>query len=143
MQFFHILSENREIKVLIILVLLDSIFGVLRAIREKEFNSNIGIDGLIRKFGMMISVMFFMLIDFIIDLNLIGFIPEEIKTFIGIERIGISTMFLILFIVYESLSIMKNMIKCKLPIPSKFQDFLEKVFKKYTSELNSGEEKEK
>ena len=71
MQFFHILSESTELKVLLICVLLDSIFGVLRSIRERKFNSNIGIDGLIRKFGMMISVIFFMLIDTIVNLNLI------------------------------------------------------------------------
>ena len=58
MPFFEYLKANSELKVLIILVILDSIFGSLRAIRERKFNSNIGIDGLIRKFGMMISVIF-------------------------------------------------------------------------------------
>lgn len=141
MQFFHILSKSAEIKVLLICVLLDSIFGVLRSIKERKFNSNIGIDGLIRKFGMMISVIFFMAIDYIVKLNLIGFLPEEVRLTIGIEKIGISFLFLYLFIIYEFLSIMKNMIKCKLPIPKRLQKVLEGVFKKYTSELD--EEKEK
>ena len=141
MQFFHILSKSAEIKVLLICVLLDSIFGVLRSIKERKFNSNIGIDGLIRKFGMMISVIFFMARDYIVKLNLIGFLPEEVRLTIGIEKIGISFLFLYLFIIYEFLSIMKNMIKCKLPIPKRLQKVLEGVFKKYTSELD--EEKEK
>lgn len=139
MQFFYILSNSKELKVLLICVLLDSIFGVLRSVRERKFNSNIGIDGLIRKFGMMISVIFFMLIDYIIDLNLIGFIPEVLREAIGIKEIGISSMFLYLFVIYEALSIMKNMIKCKLPIPKKFQQVLEKLFKTYTSELDEKE----
>ncbi len=135
MPFFEYLNNCSELKVLIILVILDSIFGSLRAIRERKFNSNIGIDGLIRKFGMMISVIFFIIIDIIMKINLIGFIPEEIRKAINLEFFGISSMFLWLFIIYEGLSILKNMIKCKLPIPKKFQSFLERVFKTYTSEL--------
>lgn len=135
MSLFEYLKANSELKVLIILVILDSIFGCLRAIRERQFNSNIGIDGLIRKFGMMISVIFFIVIDIIMKINLVGFIPEEIRKAINLEFFGISSMFLWLFIIYEGLSILKNMIKCKLPIPKKFQNFLEKVFKTYTSEL--------
>lgn len=135
MSLFEYLNNCSELKVLIILVILDSIFGCLRAIRERQFNSNIGIDGLIRKFGMMISVIFFIVIDIIMKINLIGFIPEELRKAINVEFFGISTMFLWLFIIYEGLSILKNMIKCKLPIPKKFQNFLERVFKTYTSEL--------
>lgn len=141
MQFFDMLNKSNGLKVLLILVVLDSIFGVLRALRQKKFNSNIGIDGLIRKFGMLISVVFFMLIDLIEAVNFIGFIPEEARSILGIETVGVSTMFIILYIIYESLSILKNMIKCKLPIPKKFQKFLETIFIKYTKELE--EEKEK
>ena len=135
MPFFEYLKASSELKVLLILVILDSIFGCLRAIRERKFNSNVGIDGLIRKFGMLISVIFFIAIDLIMKINLVGFIPEEIRKAINLEFFGISSMFLWLFIIYESLSILKNMIKCKLPIPKKFQNFLEKVFKTYTQEL--------
>lgn len=136
MQFFNILESSNELKVLLIFVVLDTIFGVFRSIRQKKLNSNIGIDGLIRKFGMMISVVFFMATDYLLKINLIGFIPDEVKNFIGIESIGISTMFLYLFLIYELLSILKNMIKCKLPIPKKLQKFLEDLFNKYTSELD-------
>lgn len=140
MQFFEYLKTCSELKVLLILVILDSIFGCLRAIRERKFNSNVGIDGLIRKFGMLISVIFFIVIDLIMNINLIGFIPEEIRKSINIEFFGISSMFLWLFIIYESLSILKNMIKCKLPIPKRFQKFLEKIFKTYTQELEERKE---
>ena len=135
MQFFYILQECNELKVLLIFVVLDTIFGIFRSLREKKLNSNIGIDGLIRKFGMMISVIFFIGIDTLLKINLIGFIPEEVKKFIGLESIGISTLFLYLFMIYEFLSVLKNMIKCKLPIPKALQQFLENIFNKYTSEL--------
>ena len=136
MQFFNILAECNELKVLTIFVVLDTIFGVLRCIREKEINSNIGIDGLIRKFGMLISVIFFVGVDLLLKINLIGFIPEQIREYIGLNEVGISILFLYLFIIYEFISILKNMIKCKLPIPKKLQKFLEDIFKKYTSELD-------
>lgn len=135
MQFFNILYESKELKVLLICVLLDTIFGVLRAIKQKKLNSNIGIDGLIRKFGMTISVIFFMLIDYIIKLNLIGFIPEDVRKGVGVEAVGISGLFLYLFILYEALSILKNMILCKIPIPKKLQKVLKELFQKYTNEL--------
>ena len=50
MQFFNIIEKSSGFKVLFICVFLDTIFGVLRAIKEKKVNSNVGIDGLIRKF---------------------------------------------------------------------------------------------
>ena len=142
MQFFMILNESSSLKVLLICVLLDTIFGVLRAIKERKVNSNVGIDGLIRKFGMMISVIFFILIDLIMEINFVSFIPKEVLNVFKIERVGISTLFLYLFILYESLSILKNMIKCKLPIPKKLQEALEKLFKSFTTELDEeGNEK--
>lgn len=139
MQFFNLLGNNKSLKVLVICVFLDTIFGVLRAIKQRKINSNIGIDGLIRKFGMVVSVIFFILIDIIMQINLVSFVPEEVLKFFGIESVGVSTIFLYLFILYESLSILKNMIKCKLPIPKKLQEYLEKLFKKFTAELDENE----
>lgn len=71
MKFFDILRDCNELKVLLIFVVLDTIFGVFRSLREKKLNSNIGIDGLIRKFGMLISVIFFIGIDVLLKINLI------------------------------------------------------------------------
>ena len=45
-----------------------------------------------------------------------------------------------LFIVFEILSVFKNMIKCKLPIPKKFQKKLEEIFKEFTGEMDTKEE---
>lgn len=129
-------------QVLIVLIALDTIFGVLRSIKEKKMNSNVGIDGIIRKVLMILSVFFFMWIDSIMNLDMIGFLPEEAKAFIQIEKIGIGSLFNVLFILFEFLSILKNMIKSKLPIPIKLQKWLEKVFSKFTTELNEeGDEK--
>ena len=133
--YFHILVTSPLIKILMIVIVLDTIFGILRAIKEKVVNSSIGIDGIIRKIGMVIAIIFLIAIDVIISVNLIGFLPEDFRSFIHVERIGSSDLFMYLFIVFEILSILKNMILCKLPIPKSFQLFLEKIMKEFTGEI--------
>ena len=135
------LLNNDSMKVLIVVIVLDLILGILRAIREKSINSCVGIDGMIRKVGMLIVIVFLTMIDAIIHLDLIGFIPETIRETLKLGKIGISSLFNILFIIFEILSIFKNMIKCKLPIPKKLQVYLENVMKEFTGEIKEKEDK--
>ena len=139
-EFLDSLTNSNSIKVLLIVIVLDTIFGILRAIREKKVNSAIGIDGIIRKAGMILSTFFFKLIDYILKINLIGFLPESAKEFLKVDSIGLTFLFVILFIVFEFLSVLKNMIKCKMPIPKKLQAFLEKLLNEFTTELNDKNE---
>lgn len=141
MKNFISLLNNDGMKVLIVVIALDLILGILRAIREKSINSCIGIDGMIRKVGMLIVIVFLTVIDNIIHLNLIGFIPESIRETLKIGKVGISSLFNILFIVFEILSIFKNMILCKLPIPKKLQVYLENIMKEFTGEMKKEGEK--
>ena len=76
-----------------------------------------------------------MAIDSIIHLDLIGFIPDSIKEILNFGEVGIADLFMILFIVFEILSIFKNMILCKLPIPKKLQQFLENAMEEFTGEI--------
>ena len=94
--YFHILVTSPLIKILMIVIVLDTIFGILRAIKEKVVNSSIGIDGIIRKIGMVIAIIFLIAIDVIISVNLIGFLPEDFRSFIHVERIGSSDLFMYL-----------------------------------------------
>ena len=135
MEKFISLLNNDGMKVLIVVIVLDLILGILRAIREKTINSCIGIDGMIRKVGMLIVIVFLTIIDTIIHLDLIGFIPETIKETLKLGKVGISSLFNILFIIFEILSIFKNMILCKLPIPKKLQVYLENIMKEFTGEI--------
>ena len=138
-EYLSILINSDGLKILGIVITLDTIFGILRAIKEKSLNSCIGIDGIIRKVGMLISIIFLMAIDTIIHLDLIGFIPESIKEICNFGQVGIADLFMILFIVFEILSIFKNMILCKLPIPKKLQQFLENAMKEFTGEIKENE----
>lgn len=130
-------------KLLLLIIIMDVVFGVIRAIKEKRVNSTIGIDGMIRKVGMMTAMLFLIGIDLLIPIDLIGFIPEPVKDYLNFNRVGIDSLFSILFITFESLSVLKNMIKCELPIPQKLQDFLEKIMSEYTDELKNNESEEK
>lgn len=133
---YNNLMKNNMFKVLIIVIVMDIVFGVLRAIREKKINSTVGIDGMIRKTGMLLSVIFTSMIDVVISLNLIGFIPEDVKGALKLDYVGFNEMFILLYVIFEFLSISKNMVLCKLPIPSKWQKTLENFFKKFTGELD-------
>ena len=139
MNFLYSLINNDGVKLLIIVIVLDTIFGILRAIKEKSLNSCIGIDGIIRKTGMLISIIFLALIDSIVNIDLIGFIPENVKNVLQFGKVGISDIFNLLFIIFEILSIFKNMILCKLPIPKKLQIYLEDIMKEFTGELKESE----
>ena len=115
------LSSDKSIQLLIIIIVLDVIFGILRAIKEHETNSTIGINGIIRKVGMIITIIFCFIIDEIVDVDLTFFIPETLKEALNFSKFGITYLFNSLFIVFEFLSILKNMYKCNLPIPNKLK----------------------
>lgn len=140
LNFIQSLVDNKEFKVLIIVIALDTIFGILRALKQKKVNSSIGIDGIIRKVGMLIAVTFLRGIDTIVTIDLIGFIPEMIKDYAKIGTLGVADLFGFLFIIFEALSIIKNMILCELPIPKKLQSALESIMKEFTGELHSKDE---
>ena len=62
-------------KILLYAVLLDTLLGVLRAIKEHKFNSCVGIDGAIRKAAMILSVVFLMIVDSSVKIDFLFMIP--------------------------------------------------------------------
>lgn len=134
-EFLKMLYNNQNIKALIIFIVFDIIFGVLRALKEKKINSCIGIDGIIRKVGMILTIIICIVIDKMINIDLIAFVPVEVKNYINIDKVGLAFLFNVLYIVFEMLSVFKNMIKCKLPLPKKLKSLLEKILKEFTSEM--------
>ena len=92
---------------------------------------------------MLLSIFFFKMVDFVISIDLIGFIPEETKQLINLENIGIGDLFCIIYIVFEFLSVLKNMVLCKMPIPKKLQKFLNKLLKEFTQEIKEGGKNDK
>ena len=127
-------ADNVFIRLVLLAIVGDTIFGVLRALKEKKFNSNFGIDGAIRKCGMIASILFFVFVDAVIDLNLIAFIPENLREYLNLNKCGMTEFFAILFIAYEAVSIVKNMSLCGLPV-KRVWIYLKKFLGKYTDEL--------
>lgn len=129
------LLNNNFLKILVTFIVLDVIFGVFRALIEKELNSTIGIDGIIRKIAMIVAIVVCLFLDYLINIDLIFFVPMELKDVIHISKIGISGLFSLLYILFEALSILKNMHKCKLPMPKPLKKWIEKLLKELTSEV--------
>ncbi|MGN0106092.1 MAG: phage holin family protein [Hominilimicola sp.] len=136
--FLITLSNNRFINLVIIAVMLDTFLGLFRAIKERKFNSCFGIDGAIRKIAMVISVVILAIVDKLLGFNMLPFVSEDILKYIGITQMGICEFFCLLYILYEAVSILKNMCLCGLPIP-KLQQCLEKFLRTMTGELDDKE----
>ena len=129
------IGQNPILKLVCLFIVLDTIFGVLRSIKQKTCNSSFGIDGAIRKTAMIVSVLALFVADTIIGFNLVPFVPSETFETVGLKDIGLTEFFGVLFIIYESLSILKNMSLLGLPIPKIIKDKLENWLSKFTSEI--------
>ena len=135
--------HNKIIELVVIAVVMDTVFGAARAVKHRSFNSSMGIDGAIRKISMLISLIFLSLIDYIVDINLIGFIPEGVRSYLpeGMAVVGLAAFFGLLYLCYEIVSILKNMTLCGLPVKGLWEA-VRKFLGAYTEELPDSEELE-
>lgn len=118
-------------------VSIDTVFGLGRALKFHCWNSSVGIDGAIRKISMLACMVFMVVLDTLCSFNLVQLFPDDVIRYIsqiGFTHVGFSEFFGILFVVYECVSILKNMYLCGLPVRwvwVKVYRFLHK----YTDEL--------
>ena len=56
--FLETLIQNNVFRIIIVMIIFDTIFGILRAIKERKINSCVGIDGMIRKARNVIFIIF-------------------------------------------------------------------------------------
>lgn len=133
--YINLVQHNIFILTVAIVILMDTFFGVGRSLREHKFNSCFGIDGGIRKIAMLGCIAFLAGLDMCIKLNLAFMLPGEWLNYLGTEQIGLCEFFSILFILYEAVSILKNMLLCGLPIPKRLKTILEKMLNTMTDEL--------
>ena len=133
--FIDLIASNSLIKLLLLAILLDTILGTGRAIKERHFNSCVGIDGAIRKVMMLVSAAVLMMADLIININLTAFMPDDALNVIGLQKVGMCELFCVLFVVYECVSILKNMLLCGLPVPAKIRELLTAFLDNMTAEM--------
>jgi len=133
--YINLMANNLFVKIVIIAILLDTFLGALRALKERKFNSGVGIDGGIRKVAMLGCIAFLAALDMCFTFNLLFMLPQEWIGFLGINKLGLCEFFSILFILYEAVSILKNMLLCGLPVPKKLRDRVESFLDIMTDEL--------
>ena len=138
--YFAALYGNIFARALLIAICADMVFGSLRAIKYRKWNSAVGIDGGIRKVGMAAAVLILTLVDMLLNINLIGWVDAEVSAALsaaGIVKLGITELFAFLFTLYEATSILKNMLLCGLPIPAGLRDKAAKWLEKMTEETKA------
>ena len=130
-QMMQWMQSSNLLHALISLIFTDIILGSARAIIDKSFNSSIGKKGLIIKVAMILSAISSVFIDYALNINFLGIIPQEIANTLCLGEVGFCEATIILFGVYELTSILKNWSYLGLPGAKKLQGLLEK----YTNEL--------
>ena len=119
--FAEALCGNIFVRLLAIAICADMVFGSLRAAKYRRWNSAVGIDGGIRKVGMVAGVLLLTTVDMLLNLDLINLVGEDVRQTLsaaGVVKMGVTELFALLFVLYEFTSILKNMLLCGIPIPA-------------------------
>ena len=95
----------------LIIMVLDYITGICKAIYKKKLNSIIGAKGLLKKFGYILIVVLAVLADKILNDS----------------SMAIRTLVLYFFIANEAISILENWGELGLPLPKKLYQVFEKL----------------
>ena len=138
-RFMSALMGNIFVRLLLIAVCADMVFGSLRAAKYRKWNSAVGIDGAIRKAGMLACVLLFTLMDMVMHVDVLGWLPVDIRNVLdtcGVVKCGITELFALLFILYEATSVLKNMLLCGLPVPAGLREKLGAWLSTMTEETN-------
>lgn len=131
--------NNIFVKGVVLAIAMDTFLGCLRAAKYHKWNSSVGIDGGIRKAGMLVSVFFLVLVDMLLHFNALTLCGSEMQAVLaqgGINNLGVAEFFCIVYIMYEATSILKNMLLCDLPVPAGLKDKLAHWLAEMTEETN-------
>ena len=126
-RFIYAMMGNVFIQLLLIAICADMVFGSLRAAKYHKWNSAVGIDGAIRKAGMLACVLLFTAIDMMMHVDVLGWLPAETRNVLdacGVVKMGVTELFALLLILYEATSVLKNMLLCGLPVPAGLREKL-------------------
>ena len=132
------LTQHKVITLVIFAIIFDLFIGLLLSCKNKKTNSTIGIDGMIRKVGILGSIVFLVFVDFLLKINFIALLPDSILSMfeaIGMSVIGISDVFGLLFAVFETLSILKNWTLLGLPMFKGVNDWIQNFLETFTDEM--------
>ena len=131
------MTHNPFVVLVLLCVVADTVFGCLRAAKYHAWNSSLGIDGGIRKVTMLLSVLFLALVDQLVGINVISWLPEAATaalSAVNISSIGLAEFFCIVYILYEATSILKNWMLCGVWVPAGLKDKLAEWLDQMTDE---------
>ena len=114
----------------VFLMICDILSGVFKAIAQKRgINSTVGTNGLIRKAGVLLALLVFIVMDSLIELNFVTIIPSEILSVFKLEEahIGLSHVMLGFFGLFELVSLFENLGEVGVPLPQFIMKSIERL----------------
>lgn len=129
------LSNNNFMYLICILIVFDSTLGFFNSLKNKKISSCVGINGIFKKMSILLTFIMSYMIDSCININLIGFIPKDKLSFLGLTDIGFFEVFGTMLIAFESISVLKNISMAGIPIPKFLKENIEKFLNSFTNEL--------
>ena len=129
--FSHEISVPVEGMTLVVfLMICDILSGIFKAIAQNRgINSTIGTNGLIRKAGVLLALLVFIVMDSLIELNFVTIIPSEILSVFKLEEahIGLSHVMLGFFGLFELVSLFENLGEVGVPLPQFIMKSIERL----------------
>lgn len=104
---------DMALEILLVMIVLDYITGVFKAIFNKKLNSEVGIKGVIKKVGYLIIVAVSVMLDRIIG-----------------DTGAIRNVVIFFFVANEGISLVENWVAMGLPMPQIIVDTLEQIKQK-------------
>ena len=114
----------------VFLMICDILSGIFKAIAQKRgINSTIGTNGLIRKAGVLLALLVFIVVDSLVELNFISFIPNEVLDVFKLQQtcIGLSHVMLGFFGLFELVSLFENLGEVGVPLPNIIMKSVERL----------------
>ena len=114
----------------VFLMICDILSGVFKAIAQKRgINSTVGTNGLIRKAGVLLALLVFIVMDSLIEFNFVTIIPSEILSVFKLEEahIGLSHVMLGFFGLFELVSLFENLGEVGVPLPNFIMKSVERL----------------
>lgn len=118
------------ITLIVFLMISDILSGIFKSIATKRgINSTVGTNGLIRKAGVLLALLVFIVVDSLVELNLVSIIPKEMLEVFQLDqvRIGLSSIMLCFFGLFELSSLFENLGEVGVPLPQFITKFIERL----------------
>ena len=112
------------------LMICDILSGIFKAVAQKRgINSTVGTNGLIRKAGVLLALLVFIVMDSLIELNFVSLIPNEVLEVLNLQQsnIGLSHVMLGFFVLFELVSLFENLGEVGVPLPNFIMKSVERL----------------